>query len=785
MKILHVTDTHGTMKSPIGRKDIYYLSFLNKLRELGDVIKIHDIDIVLHTGDLFNGPHVSDQFAGLVSEEFKKWNIPIYIVPGNHDIEGYSIKTLGQTKLGLLAKAGVVTILDRSNPVVLQDKWAKIAISGQEYYMDIDTGLKGDFEMQQEYGDFNILCIHGYIADKPQFNRQYTLASTIKTDADVILSGHYHQSFKYENEQTGVSIYNPGSMMRIDRTQYNKTHIPQYGILDIDVQEDAVFFDYDFHKFSCVLNAEEALDFEGKEEADNMEISLQNFKESLSEATEVNNLSYDFETALSSILSQSDDKEVIDMSQSILEEYEDKNADMFELKKGYVCSTYPVYISSVSIKNFQSHVNTEIVFDEHGMNVIIGDINQGKTAILRAIMWVVDNLPSGNSFITTGQDECEVAIRYSDGQEITRGRTTESAGYYKIKYFNSDHVLCEETFKGFHNEVPVQIQNIHQMPIIQVTKDYVTHLNTMLQLDGPFLITLSPSAKAQIIGRITGTQVADDCIKELRARILNNKKLIKIKEEDLAKLVEDKKGLDDPQKYVIAENIVNDIISANTRMSIMQESYNNTVESIRDIDGQINEINSQVAIANAVNCFKEFIDIADDMCSKTTSFGSVYDEYVDLHGEIIDTSKQEGVLKQISSMLVEMLGRIEEPYEKYNKMIQANSEYKKILPSIAKAKSSASFLSSIVDEFSEMHEKINGIYLKASYGNEAYDYYLRASKGIDIAMDEEKALHNDLNKYNAQYSEIVDKIISAGICPCCQQKITDKSKQHVLNYIGA
>ena len=52
MKILHVTDTHGAMKSPVGRKDIYYLSFLNKLRELGDIIKIQNIDIVLHTGDL-------------------------------------------------------------------------------------------------------------------------------------------------------------------------------------------------------------------------------------------------------------------------------------------------------------------------------------------------------------------------------------------------------------------------------------------------------------------------------------------------------------------------------------------------------------------------------------------------------------------------------------------------------------------------------------------------------------------------------------------------------------
>ena len=52
----------------------------------------------------------------------KSWQIPVYVVPGNHDIEGYTIDTIDQTKLGLLAKAGEVKLLTRDNPVVLNIK---------------------------------------------------------------------------------------------------------------------------------------------------------------------------------------------------------------------------------------------------------------------------------------------------------------------------------------------------------------------------------------------------------------------------------------------------------------------------------------------------------------------------------------------------------------------------------------------------------------------------------------------------------------------------------------
>ena len=169
MKILHITDSHGTVKGPESRTDIYYITFLKKLYELGYIIKHQGIDMVVHTGDLFHTARVSDKFAGQVSEQMKAWGVPIYVVPGNHDIEGYTTDTIDQTKLGLLAKTGVIHLLDRDHPVTVNTGQYTVAISGQEYYAHIDEGNAADFEMQQDYADLNLLKFESvsenYISD--------------------------------------------------------------------------------------------------------------------------------------------------------------------------------------------------------------------------------------------------------------------------------------------------------------------------------------------------------------------------------------------------------------------------------------------------------------------------------------------------------------------------------------------------------------------------------------------------------------------------------------------
>ena len=55
----------------------------------------------------------------------------------------------------------------------------------------------------------------------------------------------------------------------------------------------------------------------------------------------------------------------------------------------------------LEIKNFQSHKNTTIDFDKN-INSICGETDNGKSAVIRAIKWIVENRPlsieSSNSY---------------------------------------------------------------------------------------------------------------------------------------------------------------------------------------------------------------------------------------------------------------------------------------------------------------------------------------------------------------------------------------------------
>ena len=76
-------------------------------------------------------------------------------------------------------------------------------------------------------------------------------------------------------------------------------------------------------------------------------------------------------------------------------------------------------IQSLKIQNFQSHKNSELVFSE-GINIITGSSNNGKTAILRALGWVITNRPQGlafKSYFADKKDSCKVTLTIN-GQKI-------------------------------------------------------------------------------------------------------------------------------------------------------------------------------------------------------------------------------------------------------------------------------------------------------------------------------------------------------------------------------
>ena len=780
MKILHITDSHGTVKGPESRKDIYYITFLRKLYELGYVVKKEKIDMVIHTGDLFHTARVSDKFAGQVSEMIKSWQVPVYVVPGNHDIEGYTTDTIDQTKLGLLAKAGVIQLLDRDNPITItanQDgEEYTVAISGQEYYAHIDEGNMQDFEMQQDEADFNILAIHGYIADTPQHpNIKCTMVGDIVTDADVILTGHYHRQFEWNGPD--VDIYNPGSMMRVEQTDYNKTHMPQYGILDIHlVPSGAVGYNYTFHEFKIAQPSTTVFDYNSKYKAKAASITLEGFKTSI--ANTMNQMSTSAVTNIIDIINNicintnvdaATQKKVLDVYNDTLQSIPDE----FEVQQGFIPAQNQKYITSVTLKNFQAHKDTTVQFDR-GLNIIVGESNNGKTSILRGILWVIDNQPLGNDFIMAGENDCSVTINFSDGTYIERGRTVKNTGYYKIRYIDDNGKYIDQTYRGFTNAVPIEVANVHQMPKVNITKDIETHLNVLSQLDGPFLLTESPLVKASAIGRITGTHVIDAAIKESNKTIQSNRKLIKSYSEDLQQKENELKQLPDIKSMEAFTKKYAYIVKYITKLNDSVIKLNANLQQINQYQQQIIHEKEKCERLKKIATLLPIIQAAKDKLNKVMFLHGKLIKYQELSLQIeqnqisIEKGKYFAKLKPLVDKAVDNIlnvSRLNDYTDKVNTLTNDIniSKFNKTFMS-----KYASTVKSII-----VHCQVANTYVSklAPKVDEISDMDLRQidlCKSVTTTKKNIKSIKANITKIQKERNQF---ILDQGYCPCCGQKV--------------
>lgn len=780
MKILHITDSHGTVKGPESRKDIYYITFLRKLYELGYVVKKEKIDMVIHTGDLFHTARVSDKFAGQVSEMIKSWQVPVYVVPGNHDIEGYTTDTIDQTKLGLLAKAGVIQLLDRDNPITItanQDgEEYTVAISGQEYYAHIDEGNMQDFEMQQDEADFNILAIHGYIADTAQHpNIKCTMVGDIVTDADVILTGHYHRQFEWNGPD--VDIYNPGSMMRVEQTDYNKTHMPQYGILDVHlVPSGAIGYNYTFHEFKIAQPSTTVFDYNSKYKAKAASITLEGFKTSI--ANTMNQMSTSAVTNIIDIINNicantnvdaATQKKTLDIYNDTLQSIPDE----FEVQQGFIPAQNQKYITSVTLKNFQAHKDTTVQFDK-GLNIIVGESNNGKTSILRGILWAIDNQPLGNDFIMAGENDCSVTINFSDGTYIERGRTVKDTGYYKIRYIDDNGKYIDQTYRGFTNAVPIEIANVHQMPKVNITKDIETHLNVLSQLDGPFLLTESPLVKASAIGRITGTHVIDAAIKESNKTIQSNRKLAKSYSEDLQQKENERKQLPDIKSMEAFTKKYAYIVKYITKLNDSVIKLNANLQQISQYQQQMMQEKERYERLKKVAALLPIIQAAKDKFNKVMFLHGKLIKHQELSLQIeqnqisIERGKYFAKLKPLVDKAVVSVSNVSglnDYTDKANTLTNAinvsgfnktfMSKYalaaKSIIVHCQVANTYVSKLAPKVDEISDMDLK-----------------QIDLCRSVTATKKSIKSIKANITKIQKERNQF---ILDQGYCPCCGQKV--------------
>jgi DNA repair exonuclease SbcCD ATPase subunit len=132
-------------------------------------------------------------------------------------------------------------------------------------------------------------------------------------------------------------------------------------------------------------------------------------------------------------------------------------------------------IKSLHIENFQSHEDSRLEFDP-GTNVILGASDSGKSAIIRALKWVIWNRPQGESYRSHWGGGTRVIIKTEQGVvERVRGDNVNS---YLL---NGDLEL-----KALRAEVPEEVVRLLNL----------NETNLQMQFGRPFLLDSSPGEVA-------------------------------------------------------------------------------------------------------------------------------------------------------------------------------------------------------------------------------------------------------------------------------------------------
>ena len=695
MKLLYLTDTHITAKTPSSRLDDIQDTIKMKFSELGVLIEKEGIEAVLHGGDMFHRPEVSNKFVGEIAEIIRGYGVPFYVLIGNHDLQGQNSESLPHTKLGLLSSTGVIKIIDRNNPVVFNDNGYKISVEGQEYHPNIDREPDKDYKIYNETADYKILMTHSMLLEKSfHEGTTYTLIKDVKTDADLVLGGHYHPGFK-EQQVNGTWFYNPGSSLRVEASTHSINNKPKVLVMDISKDnKNIAYYEYKTAK-------------EGKEV----------FSDTNLEKKIYNNTLESFNKKLKDI--KLDDVNIVALVDEYVKEHpedsvivEKAKAEIVKIQKeqvvdnGFVSTNTNVLINHVEIKNFQVHEHKVVDFTK-GLNTITGESNAGKSAIIRAILWCLYDKPSGNGFIRTGKKNCSVKVTLSNGYIIERKRSRSASGSYILTKPDG----TETEYKGFANSVPIDIINAHQMPEVKIGGNKY-RLNVSSQLDAPFLVCSSSNEKLATIGALVDADRAD----EARSVVLNEKRKLSasiksvedLREKEVKKL-EKYTDLDKLKTTVellemADEKLDRDEADVNLLVKL-KEDYHICSSNMVLISNELNSI--QIIDKDIIDDFNKELNMLESLMSLMTLYkGNTYQiSKINHELSLLGATVSEDDIKEYNKLLneCEALIAIKNEYNNVNDVLHSINNEISSMPNIL-SESDIKEYTKLLQDIEEMKE---------------------------------------------------------------------------------
>lgn len=143
-------------------------------------------------------------------------------------------------------------------------------------------------------------------------------------------------------------------------------------------------------------------------------------------------------------------------------------------------------ITTIHLQNFQAHRDTRLPMAK-GLTILRGSTNAGKSAIIRAFRWILQDDGDWKTLLRKGETQMAVTLIFENGISVTRTRSA-SINRYEVKGGNGE-VL--DQYNDFGKGVPERV--LQYMGFTKVVLDgKALNLNLASQQEPWFLLGDSP-----------------------------------------------------------------------------------------------------------------------------------------------------------------------------------------------------------------------------------------------------------------------------------------------------
>ena len=295
-------------------------------------------------------------------------------------------------------------------------------------------------------------------------------------------------------------------------------------------------------------------------------------------------------------------------------------------------------IKTVHLVNFQNHLDTKINF-ENGMNLLVGTSDSGKTAIARAISYVINNDMDGTDFIHHGKKKAEIEIEFCDGAIIRRSKAKDF-NRVEYKYADTDDWIMKSSFGTKYPEDIIEF--LGNPPSF----DKLEAIAYSDQNNKNFLIDIAPGSLPEVISKIididdleNGAKLLSSKVKQLDKDVKNlNNKI----SEDKDTLILNFSELDEKQKKRLRieklfsaidelekiksslEAFRDKFLDLNKKGNDRRKKLNLAIKLIDNITPLSNELENRMEELTAKNNLNSQIITTNQNIAKNTSILNVY-----------------------------------------------------------------------------------------------------------------------------------------------------------------